>query len=377
MKKNADVVIIGGGLAGLTCGIHLSKMKLRVILIEKNEFPKHKVCGEYVSNEIKPYLDWLDLKIQDLNPTTITELEFSSPNGKLIHCDLPLGGFGISRYALDYYLYQKAIENGCEIIHDSVEDIHFKNDVFTTSTSDAKLIISKIAIGAFGKRSSFDQKLQRNFILKKAPWLAVKGHYKGNFSNSLVGLYNFEGGYCGVSKVENNIINICYLVDFETFKKFKNIDDFQINIMYKNKHLKQFFTNSTPLFEKPLTISQISFEEKTAIENHILMVGDSAGLIQPLCGNGMAMAIHSAKIASELITEFFSNTIRSRKELEDSYIKSWNYNFKERLKIGRFLAAILQNKTQSTFIMWLLIQFPLLLPQIIKRTHGKPIIINY
>ena len=42
MKKNPDVVIIGGGLAGLTCGIHLSKMGQQVILIEKNEFPKHK-----------------------------------------------------------------------------------------------------------------------------------------------------------------------------------------------------------------------------------------------------------------------------------------------------------------------------------------------
>ncbi|WP_409416646.1 NAD(P)/FAD-dependent oxidoreductase [Flavobacterium sp. PS2] len=377
MKKNADVVIIGGGLAGLTCGIHLSKMKLQVILIEKNEFPKHKVCGEYVSNEIKTYLDWLDLKIQDLNPTTITELEFSAPNGKLIHCTLPLGGFGISRYALDYHLYQKAIENGCEIIHDTVEDIDFKNDVFTVSTSDARIFIAKIAIGAFGKRSNFDQKLQRNFILKKAPWLAVKGHYKGDFPSDLVGLYNFEGGYCGVSKVENDIINMCYLVNFETFKKFKNIDDFQTNIIYKNAHLKQLFTNSTPLFEKPLTISQISFEEKTAIENHILMVGDSAGLIQPLCGNGMAMAIHSGKIASELITDFFTNTIKSRKELEEKYTKSWNYNFKKRLRTGRFLASLLQNKTKSTFVMWLLIQFPFLLPQIIKRTHGKPTTLNY
>lgn len=376
MKTNADVVIIGGGLAGLTCGIHLSKMKLRVVLIEKNEFPKHKVCGEYVSNEIKPYLDWLDLEIQDLNPATITQLEFSIPNKKRIRCTLPLGGFGLSRYTLDYHLYKKAIENGCKIIHDTVENIHFEEELFTITTLKLNTFATKIAIGAFGKRSNFDQKLQRKFILKKAPWLAVKGHYKGEYPNDLVGLYNFEGGYCGISKVENDIVNICYLVNFETFKKHKNIDDFQVNVIYKNPHLKKFFTNSTPLFDKPLTISQISFEEKTAIENHILMIGDSAGLIQPLCGNGMAMAIHSAKIASELIVEFYTKKSIPRKELEEKYIKSWNYNFKKRLKTGRFLASLLQNKKKAAVVMWLLIQFPFILPQIIKRTHGKSIILN-
>jgi flavin-dependent dehydrogenase len=376
MKTNADVVIIGGGLAGLTCGIHLSKMKLRVVLIEKNEFPKHKVCGEYVSNEIKPYLDWLDLEIQDLNPATITQLEFSIPNKKRIRCTLPLGGFGLSRYTLDYHLYKKAIENGCKIIHDTVENIHFEEELFTVTTLKLNTFATKIAIGAFGKRSNFDQKLQRKFILKKAPWLAVKGHYKGEYPNDLVGLYNFEGGYCGISKVENDIVNICYLVNFETFKKHKNIDDFQVNVIYKNPHLKKFFTNSTPLFDKPLTISQISFEEKTAIENHILMIGDSAGLIQPLCGNGMAMAIHSAKIASELIVEFYTKKSIPRKELEEKYIKSWNYNFKKRLKTGRFLASLLQNKKKAAVVMWLLIQFPFILPQIIKRTHGKSIILN-
>ncbi|MFQ3174733.1 MAG: flavin-dependent dehydrogenase, partial [Flavobacterium sp.] len=68
MKRNASVIIIGGGLAGLTAAIHLSKIGVSVILIEKNEFPKHKVCGEYISNEVLPYFNWLDLKISELQP---------------------------------------------------------------------------------------------------------------------------------------------------------------------------------------------------------------------------------------------------------------------------------------------------------------------
>jgi flavin-dependent dehydrogenase len=130
------------------------------------------------------------------------------------------------------------------------------------------------------------------------------------------------------------------------------------------------------LFEKPLTISQISFEKKEAVENHILMIGDTAGLIHPLCGNGMAMAIHSAKIASELILSFFENKINSRKELEEKYTQEWNLHFKSRLETGRFLSKILQKEKLTTFLMQLIAIFPFLLPLIIKKTHGKPIILK-
>ena len=374
--KNNEVLIIGGGLAGLTAAIHLSKLGVHVTVIEKNSYPKHKVCGEYISNEVLHYLNWLDLKIDDLNPTKITKLEFSTASGKTIKSILPLGGFGISRFTLDEYLYKKALENGCRILQDNVENIVFENNEFIVTTTNNSILESEIVIGAFGKRSNVDQKMNRDFINKKSYWLAVKAHYSGDFPNDLVGLHNFKGGYCGVSKVEKDSINICYLADYETFKQFKNIDEYQNNVVSKNPHLKVIFEKSNLLFEKPLTISQISFEKKQAVENHILMIGDTAGLIHPLCGNGMAIAIHSAKIVSELIHKYYTNEIKSRKELEEKYIQRWNLNFKERLKMGRFLSNILQNQKLSTVLMRLLIIFPFLLPKIIKKTHGKPIILN-
>ena len=374
--ENNEVLIIGGGLAGLTAAIHLSKNGFQVTVIEKNEFPKHKVCGEYISNEVLPYLNWLDLKIADLQPTNISKVEFSTVSGKKIKSILPLGGFGISRYALDQHLYTKAIANGCKIILDTVETIVFENEIFTVATSNKTIFKSEIVIGAFGKRSIIDQKLSRDFIQKKSPWLAVKAHYSGDFPNDLVGLHNFKGGYCGVSKVENDAINICYLADYETFKQFKNVEEYQNNIVSQNPHLKIIFEKSNLRFEKPLTISQISFEKKLAVENHILMIGDTAGLIHPLCGNGMAMAIHSAKIVSELVEKYYINEIESRKELEEKYIQEWSFNFSKRLKMGRVLSTLLQKQKLSGILMRILIIFPFLLPKIIKKTHGKPIILN-
>lgn len=376
MEAKSDVLIIGGGLAGLSSAIHLLKFGLKVTLIEKNEFPKHKVCGEYISNEVIPYLNYLDIDISLLKPSNITDLEFSNPKGKIISAKLPLGGFGISRYVLDHYLFEKAKELGCKIIQDTVTESRFiENEFYVITTTNLKFK-SKIVIGAFGKRSNMDQKLERDFIFKKSSWLAVKAHYSGIFSNHLVGLHNFEGGYCGVSKVENNKINICYLANYETFKKYKNIEDFQYEVVSKNPNLKAVFDRSTLLFEKPLTISQISFEKKSAVKNHILMIGDTAGLIHPLCGNGMAMAIHSAKIASELTIDFLNNKIDSRKKLEEKYQQIWNMNFKTRLAMGRFLSRLLIHEKLSAFVMQLLIIFPFLLTFIIKKTHGKPLIIK-
>lgn len=375
MRTNPDVLIIGGGLAGLAGALHLSKKGLKVVLIEKNTYPKHKVCGEYISNEILPYLYWLDIDVQELHPTAISNFEFTAQNGKTAKTKLPLGGFGISRYELDHFLFQKAVDKGCTIITETVTDISFENDIFTVTTSEETLS-AKIVLGAYGKRSNIDQVLSRDFIAKKSPWLAVKGHYSGNFDQNLVALYNFQGGYCGVSKVENSVINICYLADFETFKKYKNIEEYQKAVLYKNKKLKAVFENSTSLFEKPLTISQISFDRKEPVENHIIMIGDTAGLIHPMCGNGMAMAIHSAKIASELVLDFYYGKIETRNEFERKYRKEWKKHFSRRLLFGRLLAKSLTYKNFTHIMTTIAASIPSLLSVIIKQTHGRPITIE-
>jgi flavin-dependent dehydrogenase len=376
METNSDVLIIGGGLAGLTAAIHLSQKNLKVTLIEKSSYPRHKVCGEYISNEILPYLRLLGVDVSELNPTKISKFEFTSATGKTAKAELPLGGFGISRYMLDAFLYQKAISSvNCTIIKENVTDVSFSNDIFTVTTAN-QIVTAKVVLGAFGKRSNVDQVLDRNFFHKKSPWLAVKAHYSGILDNDLVALHNFNGGYCGVSKIENNVINLCYLADYATFKQYKNIEDYQQNVLYKNKHLKSVFENSTLLFDKPLTISQISFEKKQPIENHMIMIGDTAGLIHPLCGNGMAMAIHSAKIASELILAYYADKSISRNQLEKKYRKEWNKHFGKRIFMGRILARILTNKPITNMFVSLVASFPKILPQIIKQTHGKPIAIN-
>ena len=372
MHHETDIFIVGGGLAGLISAIHLSQAGLKVILAEKNTYPQHKVCGEYISNEVLPYLQALGADPLSLQPSILSKLQFSTISGATINAQLPLGGFGISRYRLDEFLYQQAQAAGCMVIQDTVTNVNFQNDQFSITTLDA-VYTAKVVLGAQGKRSSLDHKLKRNFMTEKSPWLAVKAHYKGAYPNDLVALHNFKGGYCGISRIEKDLLNICYLVDYRSFKSYKNIEEHRKNILYKNKYLEEVFESTTMEFEMPLSISQISFQKKECVKDHILMIGDTAGLIHPLCGNGMAMAVHSAKIGSELVLDYFKDKQPDRTNLENDYQKLWHQNFSRRMKMGTLLSALLRNESLAELMLNGLTKFPSLLPLIIKQTHGKPL----
>lgn len=375
MKKTPNyypVIIIGGGLAGLVSAIHLSKFNIQVLLIEKNSYPKHKVCGEYISTEVLPYIKSLGFNPFDFGAKAIHNFELTTNSNKKISSKLPLGGFGISRYKMDYELSKLALKNGVQILQDTVTDVNFSNNQFTISTKNNGGFSSLIAIGAFGKRANLDVKLNRSFIKQQSPYLAVKTHAKITFKEDLVALHNFKGGYCGVSMVEEDRINLCYIANFKSFKKHKDIDAFQQQVVFKNKSLNYIFQNADMCFEQPLTISQISFQTKNPVENHMIMCGDTAGMIHPLCGNGMAMAIRSAQMASLVIIDYLHKKISSRSEMEKQYSKMWDTAFKTRLKTGHILAYLFRQEWLAPMLLGLISYFPILLPLIIKRTHGKP-----
>lgn len=369
-----DVIIIGGGLAGLTAAIQLTKHNYSVLLFEKERYPHHKVCGEYVSNEVRPYLKALDIDLEQVGVVEIDTMQLSTVYGKSVHARLPLGGFGISRYTFDHLLYQKAVSNGVSFVFGEVASVDFKNNRFTVKTADAPKITSKVVLGAYGKRSTLDKHLNRQFIRKKSHWLGVKAHYKyDDFPDNLVALHNFKGGYGGLSKTETGAVNFCYLASYSSFKQERNVERFNSTIVSQNAFLADFLRDAKPLFEKPLTIAQVSFERKGTVKNHILMCGDTAGLIHPLCGNGMAMAIHSAKIASECINEYLIGNY-TRVQMEKSYEYRWRKTFSRRLWAGRQLQSLLLNKNLANLGISAVAGIPFLLRRIIKSTHGHPIV---
>ncbi len=366
-----DVIIVGGGLAGLTAAIDLSQKSYSILVIEKKKYPHHKVCGEYVSNEVLPYMNSLGVSFAGIQTKSIKTLLLSSSKGKSVQTELPLGGLGISRFAFDHLLYKRALEMGVDFRFDRALAIDYQEDVFEVRTEKDEKFSGHLVIGAYGKRSVLDKNLKRAFIYNKSSWLGVKAHYKNDdFPDDLVALHNFNGGYGGLSKTETGAINFCYLASYKSFQKEKSIENFNTNVIAQNPFLREFLQKSKPIFKEPLTIAQVSFYRKTAVEDHILMCGDTAGLIHPLCGNGMAMAIKSAQIFSEIFLEAFQTNDFERDKLEEKYRNKWESEFGERLKTGRLIQRILLNPYASKIGFTMARALPSLVPKIIKKTHG-------
>lgn len=358
-------------MAGLISAIQLAKDGIEVILFEKKKYPFNRVCGEYISNETLPFLKANGLYPESFNPPQIKQLQLTSVSGRSVELPLASGGFGISRYAFDYFLLEKAKEAGA-IIHENTEvtKIIFNDDHFTAQTND-RSFKSDLIIGSFGKRSKLDISLHRAFIQKHSPYVGVKYHIKSSQPAHLISLHNFKNGYCGVSNIEEGKTNLCYLTHRDNVKRFRSISEMEQSILYRNTYLKRVFTESEFLFEKPEVINEITFETKRPVENHILMAGDAAGMITPLCGNGMAIAIHSAKLASELAALFCFGKI-SRDQMENEYKSKWASRFAFRLWAGRTIQHLFGDEWSSDFAVNLARHARPAANYLVSKTHGDP-----
>ncbi len=313
IKNNKyDIAIVGGGLAGLSLSIQLAQKNYQVCLFEKEIFPFHKVCGEYISMESWDFLIGLGLPLEEWNLPRIHQLYISSPNGESILEKLPLGGFGISRHKLDSSLAEIAKFVGVHLYENTkVYDIDFENDGHHIHTS-AGVFNAKLACACYGKRSNLDVKWKRKFLIagESLNHVGVKYHVKTDLPEHQIALHNFRGGYCGISKIENDKYCLCYITRSDNLKINNNsIPEMEEKILKQNPRLRELLENLNIMYKEPLTIAQISFAKKTQVENHVLFIGDAAGMITPLCGNGMSMALHASKIASEIIVAFLETQI--------------------------------------------------------------------
>jgi flavin-dependent dehydrogenase len=382
--KHFDIAIVGGGLAGLALSIQAAKAGYQTVLFEKEKYPFHKVCGEYISLESWDFLLSLGLPLNDMQLPVIQHLNISSPNGKLFQQKLPLGGFGISRYTLDNELCKIAKQAGVEVLEETkVNEIVYINDRFKISAASKSSPPyggggweGAVVCGSFGKRSNIDVKWNRNFIQLKPNklnnYIGVKYHIKINYPANLISLHNFENGYCGISKIEDEKYCLCYLTTAENLKNSNNnIQQMEKEILFQNPHLKNIFSDSEFLYDVPLTISQISFNKKAQVENHMLMIGDAAGMITPLCGNGMSMALHGSKLAFHCIDAFLQNKI-TRIQMEEQYQHAWNKHFAKRVKTGRMIQQFFGKSIVTNLFIQLFKSFSFLAKPLIKLTHGKP-----
>jgi flavin-dependent dehydrogenase len=379
--NSCQFFVVGGGLAGLSFAIQAARSGYTVALAEKKTYPHNKVCGEYISLESVPFLKWL---LPDFNFSTlpiITRTRLTSANGAEASRKLPLGGIGISRYLLDDLLYKEALSSGAEI-HTSTKVKNVEGSIgnFKIHT-DKGLFKAQFMIGAQGKRSALDGALGRSFVQaqKSHPdlnFVGIKYHVKADLPNDIIELHNFPGGYCGISKIEGDKYCMCYLVNSAWLKQYRgDIPTFQREVMVKNKALARYLAEYEPLIESPVTISNVWFGNKPLIEQDVFMIGDAAGMIAPLSGNGMSMALHASYMLFSLVNKHLRGLI-TLAELRQQYVEQWNNYFKSRVARGRLLQQILLHPAMSNAAISILSTFPVLLDYVIKSTHGQAFFTN-
>jgi len=378
MNSTYDCAIIGGGLSGLAAAIQLSKKGHLVVLLEKNFYPFHKVCGEYISMESWKFLEELGLPLKEINPPIINRFGLTHPKGKQLDVKLPLGGFGLSRYFLDDQLSTLAVQNGVIVLQGTAaERISFDSKVQEHIIyNQYGEIHAKTAIGAYGKRSKLDKKLRRpstsGFKRPEDNYVGIKYHVKSDIEPDRIELHLFEGGYAGMSRVEDDKTCFCYLVNSKVLKRYNgDIDKVEEKVLGRNPFLQDRMRAMTKLFTEPLTISQIEFGEKEQVFNHILMAGDTAGMITPLTGNGMSLGMHASKLVAESIDMFLQGKT-NQKKLEKSYERQWEKRFGARVRRGRTFQKWFLNEEFSGKLIGALRHFPPIAKAIIKSSHGKP-----
>lgn len=368
-----DVIIVGAGLAGCSAAIQLGQRGFKVLLLEQKTYPVHKLCGEFLSVEVQGYLKNLGVweAVTSKGAHTITKARITAADGATFDAPLPGEALGLSRYQLDLLLVEAAQTQHVDVKMGTRVRAVLRSQprMFSVITS-AGSFQAQMVLGAFGKRSVLDRTLNRDFLQVPTPYVAFKAHYRGIDVAETIELHAFEGGYCGVSHVEEGITNMCWIGHETALHQAGGKPEGMIaEVLCKNPHLAKRFEQGKSLFSAFKAISQITFVQKDLVVDGIWMLGDAVCMITPLCGDGMAMALRSADLAVPLVDDALNE--RSTFEVAaERYRKQWQHEFKRRLQLGRWVHRLYERPEWAGKGVGLLNKMPGLGRWIIAHTRG-------
>lgn len=378
-----DVAVIGAGPAGSTAAAYLVEAGLKVCLIEKKSFPREVLCGEFVSPEvINSIIDFNKLnEFHQLNPNPVTQLRIINNNGKQISSDLGFTAYGLRRSLLDKFLLDAAIENGAKVYQPyKIVKVKRQEKFYRLLLEDESkkeiYISSKKVLAAYGKQNILDKKLNRDFTDQQSGLNGIKFHLPSDLIKNLpsneIRIYLDDDLYCGINKVDDEIITICFL---EKGNKEIHPREKLVNTINKNKSFIELFKSG---FEDYLLnadiygTSSIFFGKRKLVEDGIFMIGDAAKVIAPLAGDGIGMAMESAKLVSKILIDE-NKKIISEKEAEQKYISLWNKHFNARTEKAMLLQRLFFKKNINNIAFIAASLFPSLTKYFVKNTRSREV----
>ena len=370
-----DVAIIGGGPAGCSAAITLAGSGAGVILLEAKTYPHHKVCGEFLSPECGAALDALGATplLRARGPARFETVRITAPDGTARQLRLPGIALGISRSALDETLAQRARHAGVEVREGTrvtAVDGNLRDGfrLQLRAASGPPDLRARAVIAAHGRRGALDRALKRPFLRRPHPFVALKNHFHGPPLPHGVELHAFRGGYCGISEIEGGLANVCLLAHESVFRG-RGVAAFLAWMQAQNPRLREWLSRAEPVRERWLGISQVPFVRKGPLVDDILMAGDAAGLIVPLAGDGIAMALHSGRLAAMLTVAFLGGRLPAE-QLRRRYSADWRREFGARLMLARGLQMLMLRPRLLSLALRLVTVVPPIGNYLVAHTRG-------
>ncbi len=345
-----DVVIAGGGPAGSSLAIRLASAGLSVLVAEQKQFPREKLCGEFISPECLSHFEELGILPGIMSQSSrFGETVFYARSGRSVTVDsewFGAGGsvaVGLSRAEMDELLLKRAGEMGVIVCEDTpAVGVLAEGEIITgiklrVRKGEDVDVAARLVVDATGRNRSVAREVDPSEKAgTRARHVAFKTHLTGaEIPPGACEIYSYGGGYGGCNAVEDGLFNVCFIVAAADARRLgSDADRILREVVAANPRARETLTNAKAV--KPwLAVPIQRFGRGTLTpRDGLVTVGDSAAFIDPFTGSGILLALQSSRILSDAITRNWADGV-SRIAVE--YQRVYSAAFDSRLRWSSML----------------------------------------